>query len=84
MVNVPIRSARKLTSFAGGHYGEWRVYASMMKHALVLTAESCRHPFRRSLPPLQIEPLAKEKWTDFTFFCASFVSGFVIFFGMVV
>jgi hypothetical protein len=78
-----MRHIRKLTSFPGGHIGKWRVYVSIMKRALVLTAESCRHPFRRSLPPLRIEPLPREKWTDFTFFCASFVSGFVIFFGLV-
>lgn len=67
-----------------GHSGKWRVYVFMMKRALVLTAESCRHPFRRSLPALRIERLPKEKLSDVAFFCASFVSGFVIFFGMIV
>ena len=54
-----------------------------MKRAYVLTADSCRHPFRRALPPLIIEPLPKQAMTDLTFFCASFVSGFIIFFGMI-
>jgi len=43
-----------------------------------------RHPFRDLLPPMTIEPLTEERWTNFTFFCASFVSGFIFFFGMIV
>lgn len=54
-----------------------------MKHALALTAEASRHPFRRSLANVLIEPGPGRKWTDVGFFLASFVSGFIIFFGMI-
>lgn len=50
----------------------------------VAIAKPAPHPFRGLLPPITVEPLAEERWTNFTFFCASFVSGFIFFFGMIV
>lgn len=55
-----------------------------MKRVLVLTSEAARHPFRQTLPPMTVEmPPAREPMTDLAFFCASFVSGFIIFAGMI-
>jgi hypothetical protein len=55
-----------------------------MKRVLVLNNEAARHPFRRSLPPSRIEPLpAREPMTHAAFFFASFISGFIIFYGMI-
>jgi hypothetical protein len=55
-----------------------------MKRALVLTNETARHPFRRSMPQPAIEVQTREPLTDGMFFLLSFVSGFIIFFGMIV
>jgi hypothetical protein len=57
------------------------------QRALVLTDESARHPFRRSMPPHVFRPIAAEPegrewwritgrdWRDFfTAYCASFVA----------
>jgi hypothetical protein len=55
-----------------------------MKRVLVLTNEAARHPFRQSLPPRKIEPLpAREPMTHTAFFAASFISCFIIFYGMI-
>lgn len=55
-----------------------------MKRALVLTNEAARHPFRQILPPPVFSAPAHEPLTDGAFFMISFVSGFIIFFGMIV
>jgi hypothetical protein len=58
-----------------------------MRRALVLTNEAARHPFRQSLPPeRQWSPKkkAKPERTDLAFFGISFVSFFIIFYGMIV
>jgi hypothetical protein len=55
-----------------------------MKRALVLTNEAARHPFRQSMPPPVIAAPTREPLTDGAFFMVSFVSGFIIFFGMIV
>jgi hypothetical protein len=55
-----------------------------MKRALVLTNEAARHPFRKSMPQPVIEAPTREPLTDGMFFLLSFVSGFIIFFGMIV
>jgi hypothetical protein len=54
-----------------------------MKRALVLTTESARHPFRMWMRPPVAAPKA-EPMTDLFFFLASFVSCFVIIFGLIV
>lgn len=55
-----------------------------MKRVLVLSAEGAQHPFRQSLPPMTVEIAPeREPMTDLAFFCASFVSGFIIFAGMI-
>lgn len=54
-----------------------------MKRAIAITANSFRHPFRRSLPSPVINPLPKDELTDMGFFLASFASWFVIFFVMI-
>ena len=59
-----------------------------MRRALVLTNEAARHPFRQSLPTriiavVERQPL-REPLTDYAFFAISFVTGFIIFFGMIV
>jgi hypothetical protein len=56
----------------------------VMKRALVLTNEAARHPFRRSMPQPVIKVQTREPLTDGMFFLLSFVSGFIIFFGMIV
>jgi hypothetical protein len=55
-----------------------------MKRALVLTNETARHPFRKSMPQPVIEVQTREPLTNKAFFMISFVSGFIIFFGMIV
>jgi hypothetical protein len=55
-----------------------------MRRALVLTNEGARHPFRRQLPPPTFTAPAREPLTDTAFFVMSFISGFIIFFGMIV
>jgi len=55
-----------------------------MKRTLVLTNEAARHPFRQYMPPLVITAQTREPLTDRAFFMVSFVSGFIIFFGMIV
>jgi hypothetical protein len=55
-----------------------------MKRALVLTNEAARHPFRQYMPPPVITVPTREPLTDGAFFMVSFVSGFIIFFGMIV
>jgi hypothetical protein len=55
-----------------------------MNRATVLTNEAARHPFRQSMPPPVIVPPEREPLTDGAFFLISFVSGFIIFFGMIV
>ena len=61
-----------------------------MRRALVLTTDSARHPFRRSLPPavfavapFPVEPQRKPM-TDLAFFLTSFSACFVIVFGLIV
>lgn len=55
-----------------------------MRRALVLTNEAARHPFRQNLPAFRVEPApAREPLTDLAFFGLSFVSGFIIFMGMI-
>jgi hypothetical protein len=55
-----------------------------MKRVLVLTNEAARHPFRQSMPlPVIVAP-TREPLSDRAFFMISFVSGFIIFFGMIV
>jgi hypothetical protein len=56
----------------------------VMKRALVLTNEAARHPFRKSMPQPVIEAPTREPLTDGAFFLISFVSGLIIFFGMIV
>jgi hypothetical protein len=55
-----------------------------VKRAIVLTNEAARHPFRRALPPPAMAEEAREPLTDGAFFLLSFVSGFIIFFGMII
>ena len=55
-----------------------------MRSALVLTNEAARHPFRRQLPASVFAVLAREPLSDVAFFVVSFISGFIIFFGMIV
>jgi hypothetical protein len=55
-----------------------------MKRVLVLKNEAARHPFRQSMPPQVIEVPMREPLSDRAFFMISFVSGFIIFFGMIV
>ena len=59
-----------------------------MRRALVLTNEAARHPFRQSLPAGIIAVVERqslrEPLTDYAFFAISFVTGFIIFFGMIV
>lgn len=58
-----------------------------MRRALVLTNEAARHPFRQSLPPERQwspEKEAKPERTDRAFFAISFVSFFVIIYGMII
>lgn len=55
-----------------------------MKRMLVLSNESAGHWFRRKQPPMHVEQLpAKAPMTDLAFFGASFISGFIIFAGMI-
>jgi hypothetical protein len=55
-----------------------------MKRALVLTDETARHPFRARLKPAVAMVLpAKEPMTDLAFFIASFISCFVIIYGLI-
>jgi hypothetical protein len=57
-----------------------------MKRHLVLTTESARHPFRQTLPMAvtSVQPTPREPLTDAAFFALSFVSCFVIIFGMII
>jgi hypothetical protein len=55
-----------------------------MKRALALTNEAARHPFRQSMPPPVLATPKREPLTNGAFFMISFVSGFIIFFGMIV
>ncbi len=62
----------------------------MKRRALVLTNESARHPFRQMLPPPVFEPedpapatMAKRPGEDMAFFLISYVSGLIIFMGMI-
>jgi hypothetical protein len=55
-----------------------------MKRVLVLTNEAARHQFRKSMPQPVIEAPTREPLTNGVFFLISFMSGFIIFFGMIV
>ena len=55
-----------------------------MRKALVLTNEAARHPFRQQLGPPVFAVLEREPLSDTAFFVMSFISGFIIFFGMIV
>ncbi|HEX7781652.1 MAG TPA: hypothetical protein VF509_02470 [Sphingobium sp.] len=59
----------------------------MKRRALVLTSESARHPFRQTLPPHVLAPLAKSKARDddqdFKLFLLSFVAFFTAFYGFI-
>lgn len=62
-----------------------RLTFSIMKRTVALVHPSAAHPFRQNLP-LSIEDETvpqSEPMTDLTFFCASFVSCFIIVFGMI-
>ncbi|MFM9851900.1 MAG: hypothetical protein ACKVOJ_03685 [Sphingomonadaceae bacterium] len=55
-----------------------------MKRALVLTTESARHPFRMWVAPSPLKPEPKPKpVTDLAFFLVSFISCFIIIFGLI-
>ncbi len=55
-----------------------------MKRALVLNNEGAKHPFRSTLPLLAFAPItARPPRSDLAFFTISFVSGFIIIFGMI-
>ncbi|MEK6636553.1 MAG: hypothetical protein AABY88_00570 [Pseudomonadota bacterium] len=49
-----------------------------------MTNEAARHPFRQLMPPPVITAPKRAPLNDAAFFMASFVSGFIIFFGMIV
>lgn len=55
-----------------------------MKRRLVLTTESARHPFRRSLPPVVLAVAAKAKREnddqDWKLFALSFSAFFTVFY----
>jgi hypothetical protein len=55
-----------------------------MNRPLALTNEAARHPFRQSLPPPVMVEEVREPLTNGAFFLLSFVSGFIIFFGMII
>lgn len=56
----------------------------VMKRILVLSNESAGHWFRRKQPPVSVEQLpTRPPMSDFAFFGASFISGFIIFAGMI-
>jgi hypothetical protein len=55
-----------------------------MNRKLVLADEAARHPFRQSLPRPEPVVAPDESLTDLAFFAISFVSGFIIFFGMII
>ena len=62
----------------------------MKRRALVLTSESARHPFRRTLPPHVLRPLPEPdtphqgKSEDVKLFMNSFAAFFVMTFSFVV
>jgi hypothetical protein len=54
-----------------------------MQRRLVLTSESARHPFRRTLPPAALtasEPAARDDDHDLKLFLLSFAAFFVCFY----
>jgi hypothetical protein len=55
-----------------------------MRRSLALTNEGARHPFRRIMPPPVLDAPTREPLTNTAFFMVSFVSGFIIFFGMII
>jgi hypothetical protein len=55
-----------------------------VKRAIILIDKAARHPFRRSMPPRAADEHVRTPLSDAAFFLASFVSGFIIFFGMIV
>jgi hypothetical protein len=55
-----------------------------MKRRLVLTNEAARHPFRQSIPAMKVAAIEpRSTMSDSTFFAASFISCFIVFFGMI-
>lgn len=56
-----------------------------MKRALVLTDDVTRHPFRRHFLEVAETPrrAVKPAMGDTAFFLLSFVSGFIVFYGMI-
>jgi hypothetical protein len=55
-----------------------------MKRVLVLTNEGATHPFRSTMPLQAFAPITVHlPRSDFAFFMASFISGFIIIFGMI-
>ncbi|MBB4617880.1 hypothetical protein [Sphingomonas abaci] len=54
-----------------------------MKRRLVLTAESARHPFRRSLPPPPVMSEVDDQDRDWKLFVLSFVAFFTCFYSFI-
>ena len=50
-----------------------------MTRRLVLTQEAARHPFRRSLPPVAVQPLRNDD-SDWKLFVLSFAAFFTCFY----
>jgi hypothetical protein len=67
----------------GGRIRKHGVNRRIMKRPLVLTTESSRHAFRRSLPPPAFPPAPRGDDHDLKLFVLSFTAFFICFYTLI-